>query len=76
MNKITIKLTNGNVILGNAYTDYDCLSIELSGKPLQIGFDKKDNIAQYIGSEVIVVEDGGLYSIKRVHETAKTSDKK
>lgn len=80
MNEIKVKVTNDNVIVGGTTFNCDCLVIKKDNKSLQICFNKKDNISQYIGEDVLVEQNDGVYSIKRVrdivHEPAKTSNKK
>lgn len=75
MNEIKVKVTNDNVIMGGKTCNCDCLVVKNGDKNLQICFNQKDNIAQYIGSEVIVVANGDSYSIKRANVVTEKKNK-
>ncbi len=51
--------------------DYDSIVAEIDGKKTEIVFNKKENVAQYEGKEVDLVNDKGVYKIKPLAFTKK-----
>ena len=44
--------------------DYDSILVKIDGGDTEIAFRKEDNVSQYEGKEIELVNDKGVYKIK------------
>ena len=51
--------------------EYDSILVNIDNKDLEIVFKKEDNVSQYEGKEVELINDKGFYIIKPVQFTKK-----
>lgn len=51
--------------------EYDSIVVDIEGKTTEIVFNKKDNVSQYKGKEVELVNDKGVYTIKHFNNSKK-----
>lgn len=56
---IEAKITSVNI----GKFDVDSISIDVNGNRTEICFDKKQNISQFIGKDVVVKTENGVYTI-------------
>ena len=69
-----MKVKIEKVIIGNY--GYDSIITNINNKRIDIIFEKKDNISQYAGKDVDLVNENGIYKIKPItNSTNKKSDK-
>lgn len=57
-----MKVKVKDVIIG-AY-EYDSIVVDIDGKTTEIVFDKKENLSQYMGKDVDLVYEKGVFKIK------------
>lgn len=53
-----------NVISGEFTVD--SIIVELDNKTVEICFEKADNVTQYNGKEIELIEKNGIYTIKEI----------
>lgn len=69
-----MKVKIEKVIIGNY--GYDSIITNINNKRIEIIFEKKDNISQYDGKDVDLVNENGIYKIKPItNSTNKKNDK-
>ena len=44
--------------------DYDSIFVKIEGEDTEIVFNKSENVSQYEGNEIELVNDKGVYKIK------------
>lgn len=49
--------------------EYDSVVVNMDNKKMEIVFKKTDNVVQYDGKEIDIVNENGLYKIKSVSNT-------
>lgn len=54
--------------------DYDSIVVNIDNKKTEVVFLKKDNVSQYNGKEIDLVNENGIYKIKPLSVTVKKSD--
>ena len=51
--------------------EYDSIFVKIGGKDVEIVFKKEDNVSQYDGKEIELIDNKGFYKIKPVVATKK-----
>ena len=59
-----MKVKVENVVVG--IYDYDSILVKIDNKDVEVVFRKEDEVSQYEGKEIELVNDGGAYKIKPV----------
>lgn len=55
--------------------DVDSIVVNVDNQIIEICFNKNENIAGYLGKEIVLIEKQGLYSIEKKNESFNKNKK-
>lgn len=74
MEGLFVKVKIDEVVVGDY--NYDSIIVKLNNKTTEIVFNKEDNVNQYKGKNVELIETEGIYEIRSLEATSTTLKKK